>query len=64
MPPGEVLASQMVGLIHGCEQQFEADEDHCWRILHVAECFKMHCKEKGIAPTMELMMAEFIMEAE
>lgn len=54
----------MVGLIHGCEQQFEADEDHCWRILHVAECFKMHCKEKGIAPTMELMMAEFIMEAE
>lgn len=54
----------MVALIHSCEQRFEADEDHCWRILHIAECFKQSCQEKGIAPTMEMMMTEFIMETE
>lgn len=54
----------MVSLIHGCEQQFEHEEDHCWRILHVAECFKQACVEHGVAPSMEMMMTEFIMEAE
>nr|WES14255.1 general binding protein 1 [Hyphantria cunea] len=63
-PNGEVLARQMVALIHLCEQQFDHEADHCWRILHTAECFKASCVEKDIAPTMELMLAEFIMEAE
>lgn len=61
---GEVLARQMVSLIHGCEKQFDHEEDHCWRILHVAECFKHACVASGVAPTMEIMMTEFIMEAE
>ncbi|KAJ8717545.1 hypothetical protein PYW07_005475 [Mythimna separata] len=63
-PNGEVLARQMVSLIHGCEKQFDHEEDHCWRILHVAECFKQACVQHGVAPTMEMMMTEFIMEAE
>nr|ACN29680.1 general odorant-binding protein 1 [Ectropis obliqua] len=63
-PNGSVLAKQMVSLIHGCEQQHEAEPDHCWRILRVAECFKRRCQEAGIAPSMEIIMAEFIMETE
>nr|XP_021192665.2 general odorant-binding protein 1 [Helicoverpa armigera] len=63
-PNGEVLARQMVELIHSCEKQFDHEDDHCWRILHVAECFKGSCVQRGIAPSMELMMTEFIMEAE
>lgn len=61
---GEVLAHQMVDIIHTCEKQHDAAEDHCWRILRVAECFKGTCQRLGIAPDMELIMAEFIMEAE
>nr|AMP46760.1 general odorant-binding protein 1 [Leguminivora glycinivorella] len=63
-PNGEVLARQMVKLIHSCEQQFDHEEDHCWRILKVAECFKIGCQAQGIAPSMEMIMAEFIMESE
>nr|AFH02841.1 general odorant binding protein 1 [Grapholita molesta] len=63
-PNGEVLAKQMVTLIHTCEQQFDDMEDHCWRILRIAGCFKTGCQERGIAPSMELIMAEFIMEAD
>ncbi|CAG9564379.1 unnamed protein product [Danaus chrysippus] len=63
-PNGEVLSQQMVTLIHECEQQHDSEEDHCWRILRVAECFKSSCKKHGIAPTMELLMAEFVMESE
>ncbi|XP_045778105.1 general odorant-binding protein 1-like [Maniola jurtina] len=63
-PNGEVLSQQMVQLIHECEQQHDAEEDHCWRILRVAECFKHACQRRGIAPTMEMLMAEFIMESE
>nr|WHU27522.1 odorant binding protein 1 [Heliconius charithonia] len=63
-PNGEVLSKRMVNIIHTCEQQFDALEDHCWRILRIAECFKVTCKKEGIAPTMELLMAEFIMEAD
>ncbi|XP_063366572.1 general odorant-binding protein 1-like [Cydia amplana] len=63
-PNGEVLSKQMVALIHSCEQKFDDMEDHCWRILRIAECFKSSCQERGIAPSMEMMMAEFIMESE
>ncbi|CAG4989269.1 unnamed protein product [Colias eurytheme] len=63
-PNGEVLSKQMVEIIHTCEKKFDEEEDHCWRILRVAECFKHTCIERNIAPTMELLMAEFIMEAE
>lgn len=61
---GEVLSKQMVTIIHECEQKFDAEQDHCWRILRVAECFKATCQQRGIAPTMEMLMAEFIMESE
>nr|QLI62030.1 general odorant-binding protein 1 [Streltzoviella insularis] len=63
-PNGELLSQKMVTLIHECEKQFESEEDHCWRILRIAECFKTGCKQQGIAPTMEMIMAEFIMESE
>nr|QOV03036.1 odorant binding protein 20 [Apocheima cinerarius] len=63
-PNGEMLAKTMVSLIHACEQQFDGEQDHCWRILRVAECFKRRCQDAGIAPSMELMMAEFIMDSE
>nr|UDM59724.1 putative general odorant binding protein 1 [Corcyra cephalonica] len=63
-PNGEILATQMIDIIHTCEKTFDHEEDDCWRILHMAECFKNTCKQKGIAPTMELLLAEFIMEAE
>nr|P87508.1 RecName: Full=General odorant-binding protein 1; Short=GOBP 1; Flags: Precursor [Antheraea pernyi]CAA71866.1 general odorant binding protein 1 [Antheraea pernyi] len=63
-PNNEVLSKHMVNLIHSCEQQHDADLDHCWRILRVAECFKRSCQEAGVAPSMELLMAEFIMESE
>lgn len=49
--------------MHGCEQQFDGEADHCWRLLRVAECFRAGCRARGLAPTVELMMAEFIMEA-
>ena len=63
-PNGAVLSKTMVELIHNCELQHDAEEDHCWRILRVAECFKISCTKAGIAPSMEVMMAEFIMETE
>ncbi|XP_061721229.1 general odorant-binding protein 1-like [Cydia pomonella] len=63
-PNGEVLSKTMVTLIHSCEQKFDDMEDHCWRILRIAECFKSGCQERGLAPSMEMMMAEFIMESE
>ncbi|CAG9796004.1 unnamed protein product [Diatraea saccharalis] len=63
-PNGEKLAKQLVQEIHKCEKLFEHEEDHCWRILHVAECFKNNCVKNGIAPAMEMLIAEFIMEAE
>nr|QRF70945.1 general odorant-binding protein [Semiothisa cinerearia] len=63
-PNGEVLAQQMVSIIHSCEQQHDTEADHCWRILRVAECFKHSCQQAGVAPSMELMMTEFIMDAE
>ncbi|XP_026320515.1 general odorant-binding protein 1-like [Hyposmocoma kahamanoa] len=63
-PNGEILEHQMVDIIHTCEKQHDASEDHCWRILRVAECFKSTCQQNGIAPDMEMLMAEFIMEAE
>ncbi|CAH4032465.1 general odorant-binding protein 1-like [Pieris brassicae] len=63
-PNGEMLSKQMVQIIHTCEQKFDSVEDHCWRILRIAECFKLACVAADIAPSMELLMAEFIMEAE
>ncbi|KAJ2948730.1 hypothetical protein O0L34_g7988 [Tuta absoluta] len=63
-PNGDVLAVKMVSIIHECERQFEHELDHCWRILHIAECFKDTCTKTGIAPTMEMLIAEFIMEAD
>ncbi|XP_045452514.1 general odorant-binding protein 1-like [Melitaea cinxia] len=63
-PNGEALSQLMVEVIHSCEQRHDAEADHCWRILRVAECFKTSCQARGIAPTMELLMAEFIMETE
>lgn len=60
---GEALSQQMVDMIHACEAQHDAEPDHCWRILRVAECFKASCQQRGIAPTMEQIMAELIMEA-
>lgn len=61
---GEVLSKQMVSIIHECEQKWDSEPDHCARVLRVAECFKVECTARGIAPSMEMMMAEFIMEAE
>nr|AXF48746.1 odorant-binding protein GOBP1 [Lobesia botrana] len=63
-PNGEILSQKMVQLIHTCEKQFDDMDDHCWRILRIAECFKTGCKAAGIAPSMEMIMAEFIMESE
>lgn len=63
-PNGEVLAEQMVGMIHACELQFEHEADHCWRILHTAECFKNTSVARGLAPAMQLAMAELLMEAD
>ncbi|CAG9127654.1 unnamed protein product [Plutella xylostella] len=63
-PNGEVLSHQMVGIIHTCEQQHDAETDDCWRILRVAECFKRESQAQGLAPSMEMLMAEFIMEAD
>ncbi|XP_048483945.1 general odorant-binding protein 1 isoform X1 [Plutella xylostella] len=63
-PNGEVLSQQMVGIIHTCEQAHDKEPDNCWRILRIAECFKKECQAQGIAPTMELLMAEFIMETD
>ncbi|XP_068620053.1 general odorant-binding protein 1-like [Battus philenor] len=62
-PNGELLSQQMVDIIHECELQHDAEPDHCLRVLRIAECFKGACQHRGIAPTMEQLMAEFIMEA-
>ncbi|KAL4704869.1 hypothetical protein ACJJTC_019447 [Scirpophaga incertulas] len=63
-PNGEVLAKKLVDVIHTCEKQFDHENDDCWRILHIAECFKVTCQRDDLAPTMEMLLAEFIMEAE
>nr|AXN76737.1 odorant binding protein GOBP1 [Clostera restitura] len=63
-PNGEVIAQRMVNIIHECEKRFDHEQDDCWRILHIAECFKDECVRTDLAPTMEFMMAEMIMEAE
>ncbi|CAH2041916.1 unnamed protein product, partial [Iphiclides podalirius] len=62
-PNGELLSKQMVEMIHECEKQHDTEADNCWRILRVAECFKLSCQRRNIAPTMEQLMAEIIMEA-
>ncbi|KAL4704879.1 hypothetical protein ACJJTC_019457 [Scirpophaga incertulas] len=60
----DVLAKKLVDVIHTCEKQFDHENDDCWRILHIAECFKVTCQRDDLAPTMEMLLAEFIMEAE
>ncbi|NP_001037496.1 general odorant-binding protein 1 precursor [Bombyx mori] len=63
-PNGEILSQKMIDMIHTCEKTFDSEPDHCWRILRVAECFKDACNKSGLAPSMELILAEFIMESE
>nr|AGJ71276.1 general odorant-binding protein 1 [Dendrolimus tabulaeformis] len=63
-PNGEILAAKMVEIIHTCELRFENEADHCARILRIAECFRDTCKSVDLAPTMEILIAEFILQAE
>lgn len=62
--PGEQLAKELVVLIHNCEKQFEGVEEHCMRTLRVGECIRDACLSRDLAPTMELLLAEFIMQTE
>ncbi|RVE52924.1 hypothetical protein evm_002401 [Chilo suppressalis] len=61
---GEKLSKVLVQVIHECEKKFDHEEDHCWRILHIGECFRDMCRSQNIAPDMEMLLAEFIMQAE
>nr|ACJ07126.1 general odorant binding protein 1 [Chilo suppressalis]ACJ07127.1 general odorant binding protein 1 [Chilo suppressalis]ACJ07128.1 general odorant binding protein 1 [Chilo suppressalis]ACJ07129.1 general odorant binding protein 1 [Chilo suppressalis] len=63
-PNGEKLSKVLVQVIHECEKKFDHEEDHCWRILHIGECFRDMCRSQNIAPAMEMLLAEFIMQAE
>nr|APG32536.1 odorant binding preotein [Conogethes punctiferalis] len=63
-PNGEVLASKLVSLIHECEKQFEEVEDHCMRTLRIGECIRDSCLQRSLAPSMEMLLAEFIMQSE
>nr|UVX20220.1 odorant binding protein [Endoclita signifer] len=53
---GEKLARRIIEIIHECEKEFDAMEDHCDRIMHVAKCFKSNAIKEGIAPTMEMLV--------
>nr|BBB15960.1 general odorant binding protein 1 [Ostrinia latipennis] len=63
-PNGEVLAEQLIGFLHECERQHHAEADACFRVLHMAACFRNACRGARLAPTMEMLLAEFIMQAE
>nr|AWT50454.1 odorant-binding protein 1 [Carposina sasakii] len=59
-PKGEQIAQQLLDIVHACETKNEAQEDHCWRVLHTAECFIHSAKEQNIAPSVDMLMAEFV----
>nr|UVB79188.1 general odorant-binding protein 1 [Heortia vitessoides] len=61
---GEQLADLLITIVHDCEKQFEHEQDNCWRVLHIAQCFREQCNARNLAPTMEMLLAEFIMQAE
>uniref|UniRef100_A0A2A4K016 Pheromone binding protein 2 n=1 Tax=Heliothis virescens TaxID=7102 RepID=A0A2A4K016_HELVI len=59
----DALAKQLVGLIHACETQHQAIEDHCSRTLEVAKCFRTKIHELKWAPSMEVIMEEIMTAA-
>ncbi|XP_072942537.1 pheromone-binding protein-like [Epargyreus clarus] len=58
----EDVASKLVALVHGCEQQHEAIEDECLRALDVAKCFRASLHDLDWAPKMEVAVAEVLTE--
>nr|QHI42032.1 odorant-binding protein 3 [Glyphodes caesalis] len=63
-PNGEVLAGLLMEIIRECDKKFVHEEDNCMRTLHIAECIRNTCLQRSLAPTMEMLLAEFIMQTE
>nr|ALM04194.1 GOBP1 [Maruca vitrata] len=63
-PNGEALASVLVGLIQECEREHEHEADACARALQIGRCVRDACLARRLAPAMELLLAEFIMQSE
>nr|BBB15990.1 pheromone binding protein-D [Ostrinia latipennis] len=53
-------ATEIVGLLHECEQQFITITDDCSRALEVARCFQAHMQRLQWAPSMEVMVEEIL----
>lgn len=51
-------------MLHECEKKHHDEEDNCFRVLHMAACFREACRGASLAPTMEMLLAEFIMQGE
>nr|QIJ45727.1 general odorant binding protein [Glyphodes pyloalis] len=63
-PNGEKLAELLMNIVRECDHRFAHKEDECMRTLHVGECIRDTCLQRSLAPSMEMLLAEFIMQSE
>uniref|UniRef100_A0A2U9PEX2 Pheromone binding protein 3 n=1 Tax=Carposina sasakii TaxID=252295 RepID=A0A2U9PEX2_CARSA len=58
----DVLAKQIVTMIHECEKVHEGMSDDCSRVLEIAKCFRGKIHELKWAPNMETLIEEIMTE--
>nr|ALJ93808.1 pheromone-binding protein 1 [Athetis dissimilis] len=56
-------AKQLVAIVHDCENQHQAIEDACARMLEISKCFRTKIHELKWAPSMEVVMEEIMAAA-
>nr|ANA06563.1 pheromone-binding protein 2 [Maruca vitrata]QDA95452.1 pheromone binding protein 3 [Maruca vitrata]QDA95453.1 pheromone binding protein 3 [Maruca vitrata]QDA95455.1 pheromone binding protein 3 [Maruca vitrata]QDA95456.1 pheromone binding protein 3 [Maruca vitrata] len=56
------MAKSVVKSIHGCEEQFVGNPDHCARVMDVTRCFRGEMHRLKWAPPVEVLMGEMLAE--
>nr|AWT50452.1 pheromone-binding protein 2 [Carposina sasakii] len=56
------MASQLVNLVHGCENSIPNNEDACLKVLDLARCFKDGVHKLNWAPNVDLVIGEILAE--
>lgn len=58
----EVLAKQLVTMIHACEEANAGVDDDCQRMLEITKCFRTKIHELKWAPSVEVILEEVMTE--
>lgn len=56
------LATKLITIIHGCEQEQDPHEDQCLWVLEVAKCFRSRIHDLEWSPAMETVIEEVLTE--